>query len=256
MTDQLPPTAAWHPDPVGRHDLRFWSGDGWTDHVSDLGAQSDDPIEPITSESVTIRPSAVALWSKVREVPSWRWALVVVVVLAFVAALGYFADQLLVMEVLAGLGLVCLLVLPLLYFKVFYIHADQNGVEIRNQVGFPRFVPRERIGMVTVGKAWDGGLRRPDFAFILSPTGERLGRFYLMNWQPEDFVRLAHALGLHLYGRPGRALDEFHSGYAIKHVARLLGGSVALGTILGCGFPVVFAIAIAVAVALARLKAH
>ena len=117
-------------------------------------------------------------------------------------------------------------------------------------------MPRERIGMVTVGKAWDGGLTRPDFAFILSPSGERLGRFYLQNWQPADFARLAHALGLHLYGRPGRALDEFHSGYAIKHTARFLGGSIALGAILGCAFPVMFVIALAAAVALARVNGH
>ena len=255
MADQWPPGAAWHPDPVGRHDLRFWSGASWADRVSDLGVQTDDPIEPLTVESVTIRPSASALWSKVREVPAWRLALIPVA-LAFAAALGYFADQALLVEVLGAFGLICLVVLPPVYFKVFYIRADQNGVEIRNQVGLRRFVPRERIGMVTVGKAWDAGLSRPEFAFILSPSGERLGRFFLQNWQPEDFARLASALGLHLYGRPGRVLDELHSGCAIKHGVRLLGGSLALGAILGCAFPIVFVIAIAVAVAMARMSGH
>lgn len=29
--------AGWHRDPSGRHELRFWNGDGWTEHVIDDG---------------------------------------------------------------------------------------------------------------------------------------------------------------------------------------------------------------------------
>jgi hypothetical protein len=39
----LPP-AAWQPDPTGRHQLRYWDGSRWTDHVADNGQQALDPI--------------------------------------------------------------------------------------------------------------------------------------------------------------------------------------------------------------------
>ena len=43
MTDS---PAAWHPDPMGRHQLRYWDGKAWTDHVSDNGVQGTDPLQP------------------------------------------------------------------------------------------------------------------------------------------------------------------------------------------------------------------
>jgi hypothetical protein len=36
--------AAWHTDPSGRHQLRFWDGSSWTAWVSDDGVQSADAI--------------------------------------------------------------------------------------------------------------------------------------------------------------------------------------------------------------------
>lgn len=36
--------AAWHPDPTGRHELRYWDGSQWTDHVADNGEQAVDPL--------------------------------------------------------------------------------------------------------------------------------------------------------------------------------------------------------------------
>jgi hypothetical protein len=36
--------AGWHPDPRGRHDMRYWDGAKWTDHVSDAGVTSTDPV--------------------------------------------------------------------------------------------------------------------------------------------------------------------------------------------------------------------
>jgi uncharacterized protein YxjI len=42
MTDTGNP-AAWHPDPFGRHELRYWDGAQWTEHVSSHGRQSTDP---------------------------------------------------------------------------------------------------------------------------------------------------------------------------------------------------------------------
>lgn len=38
------PPAAWHKDPLGRHQLRYWDGSAWTSHVSDNGTVSQDPI--------------------------------------------------------------------------------------------------------------------------------------------------------------------------------------------------------------------
>ncbi|MEO5901007.1 MAG: phospholipid scramblase-related protein [Ilumatobacteraceae bacterium] len=37
---------AWHPDPAGRHQLRYWDGVAWTAHVSDNGVQGSDPLQP------------------------------------------------------------------------------------------------------------------------------------------------------------------------------------------------------------------
>ncbi|GAA4804368.1 AIM24 family protein [Nocardioides caeni] len=37
--------AAWHPDPTGRHEMRYWDGTRWTEHVSDAGVQSTSPVE-------------------------------------------------------------------------------------------------------------------------------------------------------------------------------------------------------------------
>lgn len=36
--------SAWHPDPTGRHQQRYWDGTRWTEHVSDDGNTSSDPI--------------------------------------------------------------------------------------------------------------------------------------------------------------------------------------------------------------------
>ena len=38
--------ANWHPDPVNRHQLRYWDGTNWTEHVSDNGVSGVDPLQP------------------------------------------------------------------------------------------------------------------------------------------------------------------------------------------------------------------
>jgi uncharacterized protein YxjI len=44
MTDTGTP-ANWYPDPFGRHELRYWDGTQWTEHVSSNGKQSvDQPV--------------------------------------------------------------------------------------------------------------------------------------------------------------------------------------------------------------------
>ena len=42
MTDSQTPAADWYPDPFGRHELRYWDGAAWTEHVSSHGRQSTD----------------------------------------------------------------------------------------------------------------------------------------------------------------------------------------------------------------------
>lgn len=41
MTHQAP--ADWQPDPFGRHELRYWDGSKWTQHVASGGHQAIDP---------------------------------------------------------------------------------------------------------------------------------------------------------------------------------------------------------------------
>lgn len=43
MTDTPQTPASWYPDPLGRHELRYWDGTQWTEHVSSHGRQSVDP---------------------------------------------------------------------------------------------------------------------------------------------------------------------------------------------------------------------
>ena len=46
MTQQDGPTATppgWFPDPLGRHEQRYWDGQQWTEHVVSHGRQSVDP---------------------------------------------------------------------------------------------------------------------------------------------------------------------------------------------------------------------
>lgn len=40
-------TANWHPDPTGEHELRYWDGRIWTEHVADQGVQSISPLPTV-----------------------------------------------------------------------------------------------------------------------------------------------------------------------------------------------------------------
>jgi hypothetical protein len=39
-----PPPRSWLPDPAGRHELRYWDGTRFTEHVADAGKISVDPL--------------------------------------------------------------------------------------------------------------------------------------------------------------------------------------------------------------------
>ena len=41
--------AAWHPDPLGRHEHRYWDGTRWTEHVANGGQSGTDPLEAASS---------------------------------------------------------------------------------------------------------------------------------------------------------------------------------------------------------------
>ena len=43
MSDAHP--ANWYPDPQGRHELRYWDGGQWTEHISNQGVTGSDPLD-------------------------------------------------------------------------------------------------------------------------------------------------------------------------------------------------------------------
>jgi Domain of unknown function (DUF4041)/T5orf172 domain/Protein of unknown function (DUF2510) len=56
----------WHPDPMGRHQLRFWDGTVWSEHVSDNGVTSIDPLHhppPIAVPVTAVQPVVNAAWA-------------------------------------------------------------------------------------------------------------------------------------------------------------------------------------------------
>jgi uncharacterized protein YxjI len=55
MSETASHPANWYPDPLGRHELRFYDGTQWTEHVSSNGKQSVDPLTPAAPPVVTHR---------------------------------------------------------------------------------------------------------------------------------------------------------------------------------------------------------
>ena len=51
--------AGWHPDPFGRHQLRYWDGKTWTAHVSNNGVAASDSPLPSPQQNV-VAPAVVA----------------------------------------------------------------------------------------------------------------------------------------------------------------------------------------------------
>ena len=43
IDSQRPQTPNWYPDPYRRHQVRYWDGARWTEHVADRGDQQVDP---------------------------------------------------------------------------------------------------------------------------------------------------------------------------------------------------------------------
>jgi uncharacterized protein YxjI len=46
--------ANWHPDPTGRHQMRYWNGEVWTEHVSTNGVAGVDPVEGSSAAGASV----------------------------------------------------------------------------------------------------------------------------------------------------------------------------------------------------------
>jgi len=55
----LPPPG-WHPDPSGRHELRYWDGSRWSEHVSDSGQVAVDDLSAPSPTTTSPEPTLVA----------------------------------------------------------------------------------------------------------------------------------------------------------------------------------------------------
>jgi len=53
-------TANWHPDPTGEHELRYWDGRMWTEHVADQGVQSVSPLPTVAPAGTTTEADLAA----------------------------------------------------------------------------------------------------------------------------------------------------------------------------------------------------
>jgi hypothetical protein len=58
MTSSGRPAASWYPDPLGRHQHRYWDGEGWTLHVADDGVATIDAgsQQPAVQQPVVEQP--------------------------------------------------------------------------------------------------------------------------------------------------------------------------------------------------------
>ena len=51
--------AGWYPDPMARHEYRYWDGARWTDEVADQGSATLDPLADTMARPVAT-PQTVA----------------------------------------------------------------------------------------------------------------------------------------------------------------------------------------------------
>lgn len=85
--------AEWKSDPTGRHELRYFDGQGWTDNVSDAGTTSLDPwsdsetgVLPPTDSPVG--PEATTSVGTAERTRSRHWPWVAAIVAALLIGLG------------------------------------------------------------------------------------------------------------------------------------------------------------------------
>jgi hypothetical protein len=76
--------ASWQPDPTGHHQFRWWDGASWTEHVSDNGQASVDPLpspaaptvpdmaatQPVATQQAAVPPTVQAPAAAAPSAPS------------------------------------------------------------------------------------------------------------------------------------------------------------------------------------------
>lgn len=72
------PGPDWYRDPSGRHAMRFWDGEVWTDQVADGRTTSTDPQDPVR---------LAALWERDGDLRGdWPWPVALMCVAVFLVA--------------------------------------------------------------------------------------------------------------------------------------------------------------------------
>ena len=93
--------AAWLPDPSRQHEMRYWDGQAWTEHVSNSGVTGlDSPLPPPRPVPTPPRPTSPPLFQ--REDPGFThflryvaiWFAMVMLVYLFLIGLVWFAFML------------------------------------------------------------------------------------------------------------------------------------------------------------------
>jgi hypothetical protein len=66
--------ANWLADPTGAHELRYWNGSSWTEHVSDQGTTGQDPLtaEPPPPADAFLPPAPPPVTAQAAGKPSWK----------------------------------------------------------------------------------------------------------------------------------------------------------------------------------------
>jgi hypothetical protein len=83
--------AGWHPDPLARHQLRYFDGEQWTPHVVDGNDLSFDPLAASTSDAGATTPARTGAAPKRTHARGVQWIVVGAVVVAAAVALGAVA---------------------------------------------------------------------------------------------------------------------------------------------------------------------
>ncbi len=62
-------SADWYPDPSGRHQVRYWDGSSWTDHIANAGVAGAEPLaedapppSPVSPAPQPANPSSGGGW--------------------------------------------------------------------------------------------------------------------------------------------------------------------------------------------------
>ena len=72
MNDAPPNPPRWAPDPLGRHEYRYWDGGQWTEHVSDDGMVAvDPPIAAAPGASSTPAPNPASSAYATSQAPAY-----------------------------------------------------------------------------------------------------------------------------------------------------------------------------------------